>query len=90
MSTQYTAGQYLIDRLEGADRRRCGPAVAAVVVADEKASLMASVPETRIHAWDHSRSADTQLQRVMTFLVGTLGIVLVTLLTWFVLLVVRY
>jgi hypothetical protein len=44
MSTQYTAGQYLIDRLK---------------------------------------------ERVVTFLVGTLGIVLVTLLTWFVLLVVR-
>jgi hypothetical protein len=46
-------------------------------------------PETRIHAWDHSRSADTQLQRLVTFLVGTLGIVLVTLMTWVVLLVVR-
>jgi hypothetical protein len=59
---------------------------------------MASVPETRIYAWDHSRSADTQLQaqiekflqqRVVTFLVGTLGIVLVTLLTWILLLVMR-
>jgi hypothetical protein len=72
--------------------------VAAVVVADERASLMASVPDTGIYAWDHSRSADTQLQaqiekflqqRVVTFLVGTLGIVLVTLLTWILLLVMR-
>jgi hypothetical protein len=50
---------------------------------------MTSVPETHIHAWDHSLSVDTQVQRVVTFLVGTLGIVLVTLLAWVVLLIVQ-
>jgi hypothetical protein len=50
---------------------------------------MTSVPGTRIHAWEHSPSVDAQVQRVVTFLVGTLGIVLVTLLAWVVLLIVR-
>ena len=50
--------------------------------------------ETRIHAWSHShhsQSVHTQLllHRVVTFLVGALGVVLVMLMVWVVLLVVR-
>ncbi|MGA7052175.1 MAG: hypothetical protein WBZ37_13060 [Mycobacterium sp.] len=50
---------------------------------------MASVPETRIHPWNQSFPADTQLRTMVTFLVGTLGLVLVSLLLWDVLHIVR-
>jgi hypothetical protein len=52
-------------------------------------SLMTPVAESRIQAWDRAISAETQLQQMFKILAGTLGIVLVTLLTWVVLLVVR-
>jgi hypothetical protein len=52
-------------------------------------SLMKFVAETRIHVRDHSLSVDTRLRSVVTFLVGTLGIVLVALLAWVVLFIVR-
>jgi hypothetical protein len=48
-----------------------------------------AVPETRIHAKDHSLSVDTRLRSVVTFLVGTFGVVFVTLMAWVVLLIVR-
>jgi hypothetical protein len=57
--------------------------------ADEKADLMTPVAESRIQGWDRAISAETQLQQMFKILAGTLGIVLVTLLTWVVLLVVR-
>jgi hypothetical protein len=50
---------------------------------------MTSVPESPIQAWDRSISVDTQMQQLVKMLAGMLGIVLVTLLTWVVLLVVR-
>ena len=50
---------------------------------------MTSVPESRIQAWDRPISVDTQVQRLVTVLAGTLGIALVTVLTLVVLLVVR-
>jgi hypothetical protein len=48
---------------------------------------MTSVPQN--HAWDHSVPVDTQLRTMLTFLYGTLGFVLVSLLLWSVLHIVR-
>jgi uncharacterized membrane protein len=45
---------------------------------------MTSVPETRTHDWDDYVPVN-QLQTLMTFLTGTLGFVLVSLLLWAVL-----
>jgi hypothetical protein len=51
---------------------------------------MTSVPEIHIHALGHSLSVNRHvLRRVVTFLVGTFGIVFVTLMAWVVLLVAR-
>jgi|GEM_PF-5886150 len=48
---------------------------------------MTSVPQTRTHDWDGYVPV-TQLRTMMTFLAGTLGFVLVSLLLWAVLHVV--
>ena len=48
---------------------------------------MTSLPESRIQPWDRSISVD--VQRLVTIIAGTLGIVLVTFMAWVVLLVVR-
>ena len=48
---------------------------------------MTSVPQN--HIWDQSVPVDTQLRTMMTILVGTLGLVLVSLLLWAVLHIVR-
>jgi hypothetical protein len=50
---------------------------------------MTSLPEPRIQAWERPVSVDTQMQQLVNILTGALGIVLVTLLTWVVLVVVR-
>jgi hypothetical protein len=66
-----------------------GPRFVDLIEANEKAEsddICTRNPHPRL---DHSLSVDTQVQRVVTFLGGTLGIVLVTLLTWVVLIVVR-
>ena len=48
---------------------------------------MTSVPQNQ--AWDHSVPVDTQLRTMLTFLVGALGFVLVSLLLWAALHIVR-
>jgi hypothetical protein len=50
---------------------------------------MTSTSETRIHAWGPSPAADADVQTMLTFLAGTLGVVLVMALAWAVLFVVR-
>ena len=50
---------------------------------------MASVPETRVQPWKQLTAVDTQLRKIVTFLVGTLGLVLVSMLLWDVLHIVR-
>jgi hypothetical protein len=50
---------------------------------------MTSAPETRIQTWDQSLPVDTQLRTIVTFLVGTLGVVLVSLLLWALMHIVR-
>jgi hypothetical protein len=44
---------------------------------------MTSVPQN--HVWDDSVPVDNRLQMMVTFLVGTLGFVLVSMLLWAVL-----
>ncbi len=50
---------------------------------------MTSLSQSRIQAWDPSIPVNGQVQQLVTILSGTLGVVLVTLMTWLVLLVVR-
>ena len=51
---------------------------------------MASVTQTRTRDWEHYVvPVDSQLRTIMTFVSGTLGLVLVSLLLWAVLHIVR-
>ena len=52
-------------------------------------NVMTSISESRVQAWNTSMSVGTQAQQLVQILAGTLGVVLVTLMTWLVLLVVR-
>jgi len=54
-----------------------------------KRSLMTTLTETRVRPWEHSPAVDSQVQKIVSFLAGTLGFVLVTLLAWAVLYIVR-
>ena len=50
---------------------------------------MASVIQTRTRDWEHYVPVDSQLRTMMTFVSGTLGLVLVSMLLWAVLHIVR-
>jgi hypothetical protein len=50
---------------------------------------MTSMTETRIRAWETVPAVDTQVHKILSFLAGTLGFVLITVLAWAVLYIVR-